>query len=196
MPLVPKISVSINNKCNSATITEETGLYVLGENDGGWGGINIDTNDTVSATLEIFNLDSTLVEIVDIYSVYATLPSAPTPGAFIVTDDALWQNPDGIYELIYTVATEEIIYTNERQHELFLCNLCSCKDNLIVKMLEACDSPTVEKLKTQVDQMEIFVYGIQSAFSCGDFDTATSILEAATTYCQTLSDCGCGCGGC
>lgn len=196
MALVPKISVTLNNKCNSATVTEETGLYVLGANDGGWGGINITTDDTTDANLEIFDLEGSLLQEVSVYPVFAGLPSAPTPGAFIVSDDVPWENADGIYELVYTVTTEELTYTNEKQHELFICNLCNCMQDLITKMLNACDSPTVDKLKTQVDQMEVFIYGIQSAFSCGDFDTATSILESATVYCQTLSDCGCGCGGC
>ena len=66
---------------------------------------------------------------------------------------------------------------------------------MIIKLINACDSLKVKELKEKVDQMEIFIYGIQSAFACGDFDTADNILTAASTYCQTLSNCGCGCGG-
>jgi hypothetical protein len=51
----------------------------------------------------------------------------------------------------------------------------------------------VQRLKTEVDQMEIYIYGIQSAFACGDFDTAEAILTAATTYCNTLSKCAGNC---
>jgi thymidine kinase len=73
--------------------------------------------------------------------------------------------------------------------------LCNCKDSLIARLVKACDPLEVEKLKTQVDQMEVFIYGIQSAFACQDFTTANSLLSAATKYCSLVSDCGCGCGG-
>jgi hypothetical protein len=80
-------------------------------------------------------------------------------------------------------------------------------ENLTVKYgnewieLESKINPTLGfkfiKLKEQVDQMEIFMYGIKSAFACGDFDTVDTLLDAATKYCQTISDCAdCGCNGC
>lgn len=127
--------------------------------------------------------------------VYATAPGAPTPYIFDALVDQTWANPDGIYEVVYTVVDGVTIYKNKKHHELFLCNLCNCKEALIVRLVKACDRLDVEKLKTQVDQMEVFIYGIQSAFSCGDFTTATSLLAAATKYCSLVSDCGCGCGG-
>lgn len=128
-------------------------------------------------------------------NVYSTAPGAPTPYIFDALIDQTWSNPDGIYEVVYTVIRAGIIYKNKKYHELFLCNLCNCKEALIARLVKACDRLEVEKLKTQVDQIEVFIYGIQSAFSCGDFTTATSLLEAATKYCSLVSDCGCGCGG-
>lgn len=128
-------------------------------------------------------------------NVYSTAPGAPTPYIFDALIDQTWSNPDGIYEVVYTVIRAGIIYKNKKHHELFLCNLCNCKEALIARLVKACDRLEVEKLKTQVDQIEVFIYGIQSAFSCGDFTTATSLLEAATKYCSLVSDCGCGCGG-
>lgn len=128
-------------------------------------------------------------------NVYTTAPGAPTPYVFDALVDQTWSNPDGIYQVVYTVIRANTIYKNKKHHELFLCNLCNCKEGLIAKLVKACDALEVEKLKTQVDQMEVFIYGIQSAFSCGDFTTATSLLEAATKYCSLVSECGCGCGG-
>lgn len=128
-------------------------------------------------------------------NVYTTAPGAPTPYVFDALVDQTWSNPDGIYQVVYAVIRANTIYKNKTYHELFLCNLCNCKEGLIAKLVKACDALEVEKLKTQVDQMEVFIYGIQSAFSCGDFTTATSLLEAATKYCSLVSECGCGCGG-
>lgn len=274
MALVPKISLTLSNKCNKITLTEETNVYSI-NNPGGWGGSNIDTSDINVATVNVFpftysplnnavglgdisgttftdtthlsgvfTVGQTLTGIgiapgttitalltgtgtndggtyqVSISQTVATTPisgvsvlaqfilknsttdlysgqwGAPTPSSFIAISETNWGQPDGVYQVIYSITSGTTEYKNATQHELFLCNLCNCKDRLVVALIDACDSITVKKLKDQVDQMEMFIYGIQSAYSCGDFDTAENILTAATTYCQTIVDCGCGCGGC
>ena len=169
-------------------------LTGTGSNNGGTYQVSI--SQSVSSTpitgisvVANYYLKNTTVDV------YATAPGAPTPYIFDALIDQTWSNPDGIYEVVYTVVRANLIYKNKRYHELFLCNLCNCKESLIAKLVKACDRLEVEKLKTQVDQMEVFIYGIQSAFSCGDFTTATTLLEAATKYCSLVSDCGCGCGG-
>jgi hypothetical protein len=169
-------------------------LTGTGSNNGGTYQVNI--SQTVSSTpitgisvVANYYLKNTTVDV------YATAPGAPTPYIFDALVDQTWSNPDGIYQVDYTVVRNSTIYKNKKYHELFLCNLCNCKDALIARLVKACDRLEVEKLKTQVDQMEVFIYGIQSAFSCGNFTTATTLLEAATKYCSLVSDCGCGCGG-
>lgn len=127
---------------------------------------------------------------------YTLLYNNPVPVQGTVISDAAWFAGDGIYYVLYTVETATAVYTNQRQNVLFICNLCACKDKLVLKLIDACSGPEAAKLKDQVNQMEVFIYGIKSAFACGDFDTADAILNAATTYCKTVSDCGCGCAGC
>jgi len=128
--------------------------------------------------------------------VYAGQTNYPTPTTFTALSDQPWNEADGIYQIIYIVEASGDEFTNETTHQLFICNICNCKDLLVTKLIDACDSITVDKLKEQVDQMEIFIYGIQSAFACGDFDTADNIIIAATKYCQTVVNCGCGCEDC
>jgi hypothetical protein len=169
-------------------------LTGTGANNGGTYQVNI--SQSVSSTpitgisvAASYYLKNTTVNI------YSTAPGAPTPYVFDALVEQTWNNHDNIYQVVYTVVDGTTIYKNKTHHELFLCNLCNCKDALIAKLVKACDELAIEKLKTQVDQMEVFIYGIQSAFSCGDFTTASKLLEAATKYCSTVSDCGCGCGG-
>lgn len=274
MSLLPQISLSLGNKCNTVTIEELTGLYVASTNIGGWGGPNIDTSVITYAAVNVFPFTGSAISasgtgeitgtlftdtthisglfqigqqligtgitpgttIIGVitgtgnnnggtyivnYSqtvaattiagipvlasyplfdgtvdVFSGLPSAPTPAPFIALQDQTWSNVDGIYEIIYTVTDGIDVYTNETQHELFICNLCNCKDSLVIKLIDACSTLAVKALKEQVDQMEVFIYGIQSAFSCADFDTAENIITAATNYCTTISNCSdCGCGG-
>tara|TARA_R110002167_G_scaffold144987_2_gene335823 strand:- start:297 stop:1115 length:819 start_codon:yes stop_codon:yes gene_type:complete len=272
MALKPKISVSLNNKCNKITIVEETGPYVSVANEGGWGTPNIDTAAISYADVQFFNSNQTpaiaaagtgtisgttftdvthlsgtfavgqtltgvgvtagttitalltgtgannggtyTVSIAQVTAsttisgnlitqnyilkdgstdVYVGVAGAPTPGRFTALLENAWAGSDGIFQVVYSIISGAVTYTNTKQYQLFLCNLCNCKDGLIVKLIDACDTETVQELKTQVDQMEIYIYGIQSAFSCEDFDTAEAILTAATTYCTTLTGCASNC---
>jgi hypothetical protein len=274
MALVPKISLTLNNKCNKVTLIEETNPYDLFANPGGWGSPNLSASAITYASVDVFpfpyntainascigtiagNIFTDVTHLAGVFvigqtltgngiaqgtvitgfltgtgsnnggtytvsvsqvissrtitgvslsaqfvlksssiDVYAGKPGYPVPFTFTALSEKTWNNPDGIYEIVYKVYGNNDIYPNEETHQLFLCNLCNCKDAMVTKLIDACDSIKVKELKEQVDQIEIFIYGIQSAFACGDFDTADSILTAASTYCQTLSNCGCGCGG-
>ena len=196
MALLPVISLSLGNKCNTVTLTESTGFYVPITNEGGWGTVNIDTTLINTSVVKIYNYLG--ITLLDSYSLTGLYPSAE-PAEFVILEDTAWNLPDGIYQVRYEITDINIIptiYRNDTTHELFLCNLCNCKDALVNRLIKACSTENIKDLKLQVDQMEIFIYGIESAFSCGDFVTATSMLTTATNYCQTISDCGCGCGGC
>lgn len=270
MALKPKISASLNTKCDKITIVEETGPYVISTNNGGWGTPNIDTSAITYADVQFLNTDETPTvqasgtgtisgttftdvthisgtfavgqtltgvgvaagtKIVSLLTgtgannggtyevniaqtvssttisgnvitqnfilkdgttdVYASVAGAPTPGAFTAFSEVAWSGVDGIYRIIYRVQDSTNTYENDKQYVLFICNLCNCKDKVILALIDACDEESVQKYKTYVDQMEIYIYGIKSAFSCGDFDTAEAILTAATTYCNNicLSNC-------
>lgn len=130
-------------------------------------------------------------------NLYTLLTNNPIPLEGTVISEATWSAADGIYHPVYTVVDSSgTSYVSQRTYVLFICNLCACKDKLVLKLIDACTGPEVKKLKEQVDQMEVFIYGIKSAFACGDLDTADAILTAASTYCTTITNCGCGCGDC
>jgi len=167
-------------------------LTGTGANDGGTYTVNI--AQTVTSTVIDGNLiTQNYILKGGVIDVYATAAGAPAPGSFTALSESAWAGSDGVFQIVYTILATTVTYTNDTQYVLFLCNLCTCKDNLVVKLIDACDIETVQKLKVQVDQMEIYIYGIQTAFSCGDYDTAEAILTAATTYCDTLTDCLSGC---
>jgi hypothetical protein len=275
MSLVPKISLSLGNKCNLVNLVEETNPYDFSANPGGWGNPNIDASSITSAIVKVFpftytpttnavstgsisgNVFTDITHLAGVFMIGQTLTGTgvapgtiitglgtgtgtnnggtyivnisqsvgpttitgvtvnaqyilknssidvyigqtnyPTPTTFTALSDQAWNEADGIYQIIYTIDASGDEFTNETTHQLFICNICNCKDSLVVKLIDACDTITVNKLKEQVDQMEVFIYGIQSAFACGDFDTADNIIIAATKYCQTVVNCGCGCGDC
>lgn len=193
MALVPVISLSLGNKCNKVTLREETGFYEVINNPTGWGIPNIETGNITNSIVNILNHEGTT--ILDSYNL-TDLYSVATPSPFNILTEVPWLQVDGIFQIRYQVTDNSgtpVVYFSETTHELFICNLCNCKDSLITKLVKSCDAIKTKELKIQVDQIEIFIYGIQTAFSCGDFVTANTILTAASTYCQTVSNCGCGC---
>lgn len=170
-----------------------------GSNNGGTYIVSI--SQTVGPiTINGYTIASSIILKDSTTDLYLGSTGYPTPPAFTILDNINWGNPDGVYKIVYTISGCNIdlcgTYTNPTQYTLFLCNLCACKDALVQKLVESCSSENTTKLKEQVDQMEIFIYGIQSAFSCNDFTTVENLLANATTYCQTLSNCNCGCSGC
>lgn len=171
-----------------------TGLLTgTGANNGGTYTVNI-AQSVSSTTISGLTTSTNFYLKNGSTDVYATTAGAPTPGAFTALTNQTWTNPDGIYRVVYTITDGTDIYTNGEVHELFLCNLCNCRESLVAKLLNECDSKHLKDLKERLDQIDVFMYGIKAAFGCGDFATATSILNTASTYCSTLANCDCGCG--
>lgn len=200
MALIPKISLSVGGKCNTVTVTESTGVYVTNQNVGGWGSPNINTNDIDTASITITDFSNTqnsqtIALKNSSINVYSAVTSAPEPGAFIALSDAPWELNDGIYKVVYTVISDVNTYINKTHYELFLCNLCNCKDNIILDLATNCNSNCTTRLKEALDQLEVLEYGIQTAFACKNFTQAKTLLTHASKLCTTVSDCGCGCGG-
>jgi len=163
-----------------------------GSNNGGTYIVNISQN--VSATtINGYAISDAIILKDNTINLYENTVNYPTPSSFVILEDVAWANPDGIYRIVYNVFYDGDTFTNPTQYTLFLCNLCACKDKLVQKLIKSCSTPNTEKLKTQVDQMEIFIYGIQSAFACNDFTTVNSLLTEASTYCETINSCNCGC---
>ena len=203
MALEPQISIKSTSNCSAVNVYEETGVYVTGVHETGWGTANVDSSNISTAVVTIYDdAGTTLLKTITLkddpvtVNVFGLTPDAPYNTAFLAFADLAWDLPDGIYKVVYTVVDIFDVSYVTTSYQLFTCNLCACKDNLITKLIDACSVQAVKTLKDQVDQMEIFLYGIECGFACGDFDTVDNILAAATTYCQTITDCGnCGCGG-
>lgn len=197
MALVPKINITINNICDKINVYEETSPYVLATNATGWGTPNVNTSNITAADLKIYDYTGvTLLNTVVMYDgstdVYVGVSGAPSPGRFLAVKDHLWTEADGVFKLVYALTASAVDYTNVEQYVLFNCNLENCIDGLKDNIITECDSKTLSKLKGNLDQLEILLYGIQSAFASADFVTATLIIANAKIVCDNLCDCGCG----
>jgi len=84
-------------------------------------------------------------------------------------------------------------HTNNEQYVLFTCNLQNCMEILIGKMVTECDAEKLDEYKQILDQLEVLLYGIKTAFSCKNFTRAETLLANAATICTTFSGCDCGC---
>lgn len=199
--LVPKIGLSIKNTCTAIDIWEKTDVYSAG-NLTGWGTPNIDTTDIVSADVKIYDhTGTTLLQTIIMYNgtidVYSTATGAPTPNSFKAYSDTTWNQPDGVYKVIYTVSiTGEVDYVSTDQWCVFTCNLCNCMESLLLKMSELCPGDKLDKYKEIYDRLEVFKYAIEAAHVSCDFVKATELIAEANSICTTFSDCGCGCSDC
>lgn len=200
MALLPKISFSLYNTCNKVDVWENTGLYVVSTNETGWGTPNINTSNITAADVKIYNyLGTTLVQTIIMRggatNVYSGAVSAPTPASFKAISGLSWSQLDGVYKIVYTVSNGATNYVNDCQYELFTCNFCNCMQGLLVKMSSLCSGKKLTRYKEVYDQLEIFLYGIQTAFSNGDFVKVNSLLTEGSKLCTAFSDCDCGCDG-
>lgn len=202
MSVIPRIKISIKNKCNAIDVIEKTQPYSA-LNTGGWGSTNPDTNDITAANVKIYNHTTpTLLQTIDMRSgsanVYAGLQNTPTPGSFRPYSDLTWSQADGAYKVVYTVtiAGADYLNTSDCTHVLFLCNLCNCMEALVVAMATMCDVNKLAKYKEVYEQLEVYKFGIKTAFANSDFTKMDNLITSASALCTTFSDCGCGCGDC
>ncbi len=190
MALIPRVKLNLENKCNKVDICESTGIYNAVSNTGGWGAPNIETTVVTASTVAIFAYNGTsALQTFNMLPTYTTGIQPP----YQAFDGEAWTQADGVFKLVYTVTDGVDTFTNPTEYILFTCNLCNCIEGLIAKLSEECDPAEVAKLKDTIDQLEIIKYGIQSAFSCKNFDRATTLLTNAASLCKTFTDCLGGC---
>lgn len=202
MALVPKINICVNTKCASIDVYEETSPYHAANNPEGWvasGTVaaNISTAQITAADLKVYDhtgvtLQTTVVLKSGSVDVYAGVAGAPQPGRFLAASAVAFTYGDGVYKLTYTVTGNSTTFTNEPQYELVTCSIVECINGLKSKLVTECDGVKLIDTKEKIDQLELILYGIKTAFSCADFVTATSLIASAKTICDNLCDCGCG----
>lgn len=197
MSLIPKIDFCINNKCNLIDIYEQTNPFVTTTHETGWGNSNIDTSNITNANLTIYDYTgNTLLNTIILYNgtinVYTGVAGSPTPATFLAIKDYSWNNSDGVYYLVYTIEDGDNTYVNKPQYKLITCNIENCIEDLKLKMVTECDSKKLSNLKDSYDQLDLILFGIQTAFSCADFEKVTNLISSANTICDNLCDCGCG----
>lgn len=194
MALLPKISLSLENKCDKVDICEETGVYAAG-NVGGWGAPNITMANAVTAKVYVYNSAGTsLLQTFTIKDGTTDLFPVSLLSPFQAFDGAAWNQTDGIFKIVYTVIDAvPTTYNNNEQYCLFTCNLQNCMEVLIGKMVTECDAEKLDEYKQILDQLEVLLYGIKTAFACKNFTRAETLLTNAATICTTFSGCDCGC---
>lgn len=211
MALSPKIKLTISNNGDFVNVYEKTGPFVTGVYNEGWGQLNINTNEIFSAKVDVYRNDdeaipTNLVESITLkdttsspqVDVYTNVAGSPFPAEFTAIVNRPWNNGEGVFKLIYTIvsnpATGSQTIVGNTSYVLFIPSLCNCLNEAILKLIGNCDKDYVEKMQSMVNEIELYKYSIESAFSCGKFDQVNKLLADASTLCQVVgNDCGCGC---
>jgi hypothetical protein len=193
LTFLPKIDLCINNKCDSICVKELTDVVQQPYNTTGWGTGNPLTSDVTTATVSVYDyLGTDLLQTIVIKNTTTNLYPNTTPTPFVAYSNLTWDQPDGVYKVTYLVTTTTQTYSNGLQHSLFICNIENCLNTLIESVVKECNSNKLKELKTTIDQLEVIIYGIKTAFSCGDFLKVNNLIEASKVICDNICDCGCG----
>ena len=170
MALVPKINICVNTKCASIDVYEETSPYHSTTNLEGWknssvSGIAwIDTSEITAADLKIYDYTG-----VTLHTTVALKSATVDVYAAVIGAPAPGRFL-AASAVAFTVGdgVYKLTYTVAKSAVVF----------------------------TNIPQYELvtcsILYGIETAFSCADFVTATSLIASAKTICDNLCDCGCG----
>ena len=101
MALLPKISFSLENKCDKVDICEETGVYAVA-NTTGWGSPNLTMTDAITAIVNIYNSAGTsTLQTFTIKDSVTSLFPASLLSPFQAFDGAAWNQPDGMFKVEY-----------------------------------------------------------------------------------------------
>jgi hypothetical protein len=108
MALLPKISLSLENKCDKVDICEETGVYAAG-NVGGWGTPNLTMADAITAVVNVYNSAGTsTLQTFTIKDNVTDLFPASLLSPFQAFDGASWNQTDGIFKIDYSVTEDNL----------------------------------------------------------------------------------------
>lgn len=196
--LLPKLYVNISNSGTTIDIYEKTNPYLINLNEGGWGNINPTASDITTSFIDVHQNDgSAILETIALknntVNVYSPTTNYPTPGEFQALSSVNWIHGDGVFKFVYTINVDLNIYKSDDTFELFVPTICNCREKLIIKLLDAQTGKDTEELKTFLDQIELFLAGIQASFTSGDFVAVNNLIETASLVCIKINDCLCGC---
>lgn len=195
MNLDPKIKVCIGNDCDRINLYEQTGMYNP-NNTSGWGNTNITTDDISIAEVKLYSHDSaTIYETIilknNVIDVYSPVVGSPTPGSFLAIKNKGTEIVDGVYRVEYSIEDINNVVYISNCYILNICGIEKCLQKLKDNIIGECSAQKKKELKEKIDVLEIIIYGIESSFSCKDFNIVDELIENAQIICDNI--CGCGC---
>lgn len=195
MPLSIKLRYELVDG-NKILVFDDTGVYNLGNNPGGWNGSNANISNATAFSIVVKRPDATTFEVSSsssmqkTFSVYNTLPNlSGLYYTILATDLGLPTGstiPDGEYEFNATVTVSSVQYTyNVRK--VFYYNSFKCKEDKKRKIDISCLDSCKNDLN-DVMIMELGFDGIDYNVEVADTKSAVKILKTIDGMC-----CECGC---
>lgn len=183
-----KFSICQESNCKAIKFTEDTGVYALSTNVGGWGTPNSNTSSAVSANLTLTSPGGVSYTPIDLFAL-SSFPKDDTKASYSidasVVDPSLTSFEDGAWEIEYSVTTGTSTHT-ETKTFFFHCKIsaCICKKlaDLDVDDCE-CDHETIDA----VLQMKAYSDALSYAAGCGNLSGANQILKTLKKLCDCTS---------
>lgn len=190
-----KTSTCVTEGCTLMTISDVTGLYNATTNIGGWGTPNPAKSDVVTATIEITAPGQTSSTGFDVTSavagsslsaesfvLYSLSPSNIGLGSVFTS---------GIYEIKYTVITEEDSYVGYSKI-VVTCQEKCCIDKMWAKLATkaiCCDCDEFQEFKKVLLASDLLQL-LDEAGSCMNLEVINSTLSRVQRICL-FNDCSC-----
>jgi hypothetical protein len=195
MALQVKFTLCQTPTCTKLEFREETGLYNLFTNAGGYDQAipPTSTNPSISqfeeASLEITTPSGAVYN----FNIWPTFPSYLDTTLYTIngTDLGYPDNKiaDGIYQAVYTIAGAPDLEYTVSKYFLFTCQIECCITKLYSKvtpesLCKNCDSP--DYLKAALEA-EGYVCAAKNAMSCGKLNLVKTFLAKAESVCANLN---------
>jgi hypothetical protein len=194
MALLPRLKVCQDSTGETLTVTDNSGLYNVTTNTGGWGTPNIDVTDPTVATLTVTPPDGIEYEFDLLTHLSATWPTANLVYFDVITltadllggtaGDAL---ADGTYKFAYLLTYSAIDYTQVAEFYLHI-GTTACVQGMFADLEVAdcsCDTDSLTRA--------LYAWGLhealRAAVSCGKAGRITDIQAALDKICSNTNNC-------
>jgi hypothetical protein len=179
--------------CKQLWWSDKTGAYDSITNTTGYGGINLDTTDAVSAVLTITMGDGTTIYNIDVFS--EGFPTANTETVYVIPNESIGyvtgdKIPDQLLTFLYTVTFNDgSIYTSTIYQGLTCQSEC-CVDTMFSKIDICCDDCSATALSNWI-QAKVLYEGLLSIIDIGDIVAFNKALGVLGKICKNS-----GCKSC
>ena len=193
MPLALQFSVCEAKDLESFDVVDDTGVYNVATNPGGYGAPNPAIADFATAVLEVTLPGATTAVTVNVFPTLPNITSVP----FTVTSALLGVSgelPDGVYHINYRLTVTVGPFIGTYQLDCYFAVLGQaerCVDGKVAAIDICTVDDCTDKALWELSKLVNMLDSAKAAACCGKITEAGDIIDYVNDKCGNLEDCGC-----